>query len=123
MSEAVIKTNLDGVAALGSRVYPLVLPQTVAYPAATYQRISAVRPSAFGVDAGLVEAVIQVDVYGFRQDGYGAFNAVADSVRTALQRRSSGVVQDMYIDAERDAFEDDADLYRKSFDVRTWYRE
>ena len=29
----------------------------------------------------------------------------------------------MYLDGERDDYEDDTELYRKSFDVRFWYRE
>ena len=123
MSEQAIKGYLDGVTALGNRVYPMVLPQNVVYPAATYQRISATRPSAFVRDAGVVEAVIQVDVYASRHMGYGAFDTVAQAVRSAIQRQRGGLVMDTYIDGERDSYEDDTDLYRKSFDVRAWYRE
>ena len=30
---------------------------------------------------------------------------------------------DIFLDAERDDFEDDTELYRKSFDCRVWYTE
>ena len=86
MAEAVIKSQLDTVAALGSRVYPLVLPQNVTYPAAVYQRISAARTSAFGRDSTATEATIQVDVYGELSSGYGSFHALTEAVRAALQR-------------------------------------
>ena len=39
MAEQAIHSQLDAVTALGSRVYPLVLPQKVEYPAVVYQRI------------------------------------------------------------------------------------
>ena len=46
MAEADIYAALStGVPALGSRIYPLKLPQNVAYPAVVYQRISAVADS------------------------------------------------------------------------------
>ena len=109
--------------ALGSRIYPLVLPQNVTYPAVVYQRITATRYSAFSRDTEPAMATIQVDVYGAKATGYGAFSVVTEAVRRALQRQSSGAVIDMYLDAERDDYEDETDLYRKSYDVRAWYRE
>ena len=55
--------------------------------------------------------------------GYGAFDTLAQDVRAVLQRqRVSGAI-DMFLDAERDDYEEDTSLYRKSFDVRVWYRE
>ena len=87
MSEQALYARLNAqVSALGGRIYPLVLPQNVLYPAATYQRITTTRYPAFGSDADAVEPVIQVDVYGHRDDGYGAFVATATAVRSALQR-------------------------------------
>ena len=53
MAEQAIHAQLTGVAALGDRVYPLVLPQNVEYPAATFQRIGATRYSAFRSDASI----------------------------------------------------------------------
>ena len=120
MSEQAIYAQLAAVPALGDRVYALVLPQNVIYPAASYQRISATRYSAFGADASPVEATIQVDLYGQKSAGYGAFNILATAVRQALQR-VRGVSLDMFIDAERDDYEEQ--IYRKTYDVRVWYRE
>ena len=103
-----------------------MLPQDVDYPAAVYQRIAATRPSAFNRDVVPVEAMIQVDVYSRRIVGYDQLNALGESVRTVLQRVSSQgtpPVYDVYIDSERDEYEDDTDLFRKSFDLRIWYEE
>ena len=128
MSEQAIYNRLNSeVTALGGRIYPMVLPQTVGYPAVTFQRISATRYSSFGVDDAPVEAVIQVDVYGRRNVDYGAHLTVADAVRSALQRyrdeSATPPIYDIFIEAERDDYEDETDLFRKSFDVRAWYQE
>ena len=124
MAEADIYDRLNSeVSALGGRIYPLKLPQNVAYPAVVYQRLSTTRHPAFGRDATAVEPVIQVDVYGHQSAGYAAFHTVADAVRSALQRYSGGDILDTYIDAERDDYEENTELFRKSFDIRPWYRE
>lgn len=128
MSERALEDRLNAeVAALGGRIYPLVLPQKVRYPAAVYQRITATRTSAFGRDAGPVEATIQVDVYSPAASGYGALATVAAAVRGALQRwrgpSATPPVLASFIDAERDEYEDATHLLRKSFEVRTWYTE
>ena len=116
-----------GVPALGDRIYPLKLPQNVAHPAVVYQRISAPRLSAFKRDVTAVAATIQVDVYGDEEKGYEAFADVADAVRMALQRYRSKshpfIILDTFIDAERDDYEENTKLFRKSFDIRAWYRE
>ena len=123
MAEQAINAQLSPIPALGGRVYPLKAPQDVLTPYVTFQRITATRYSAFGRDTEPAEATVQVDVYGHQGDGYGAFNAVTEAVRAALQRQSSGSAIDMYLDAERDDYEEDTELYRKSYDVRAWYRE
>ena len=123
MAEKAVFDQLDAIPALGGRVYPLQLPQNVIYPAVVYQRISALRFSAFGRDVTPVEASMQVDLYSEHGKGYAAFEAAAQFVRAALQRQTSGNALAMFLDAERDEYEEDTDLYRKTYDVRVWYRE
>ena len=127
MSEQAVYARLSAITGLGGRVYPMVLPQNVEYPAATFQRITTTRYSGFGRDASAVEATIQVDIYSPLTAGYGALSTLSDSVRGALQRVATPTgtppVYDAFIDAERDDYEDDTELLRKSFDVRVWYEE
>ena len=118
MAEQAIYAQLTGVAALGDRVYPLVLPQNVEYPAATFQRLTATRHYSFGRGPRMVEPTIQVDVYGLAALGQQAFDAVTGTVLSALTE-----IADTFIDAERDDYEDDTELLRKSIDARVWYRE
>ena len=124
MSKAAIYTRVNAVSELTGRVYPRRLPQDVIYPAAVYQRIGPVnRFSQFTADADLVEATIQVDVYGERTMGELVFETMTDKVRRALQRTRGSDADALFIDADRDDYEDDTDLLRRSFDVRVWYRE
>ena len=123
MAEKAVFDQLDAIPALSGRVYPLQLPQNVLYPAVVYQRISGLRTSAFKRDATPVDATIQVDLYAEYEKGYAAFEAVVQSVRAALQRQATGNAIDMFLAAERDEYEEGTDLYRKTYDVRVWYRE
>ena len=123
MAEQAIYAQLSAIPALGNRIYSLTAPQNTATPYVTLQRISATRYSAFGDDVEPVEATIQVDLYALHSAGWTAFDATAQAVRAALQRVSNTDIIDAFIDAERDDYEEDTELYRKSFDVRTWYRE
>ena len=70
-----------------------------------------------------MEATFQVSIYSARAKGPIVFDTVAQAVRAAVQRQKVGVIVDTFIDAERDDYEDKTRLYRKTFDVRAWYRE
>ena len=124
MVEQALYTQIATVAALGSRIYPDKLPQNVVYPAAVYTLTGPEnRFLTFGRDAGPVEATFQVDVYDVAGKGKQAFNVIATATRRALQRHSDAVIIDIFMDTGRDQYEDETDLFRKSYDVRVWYRE
>lgn len=123
MAEQAIYTQLQTVTALGDRIYPLVLPQNVKYPAVTYERLDATRYSSFGDDETLAEATVEVSIYGRRNEGYEAHRSVTEACRAVLQRQAQGNVTDMFLDDEEDDYEDATDLYVKTYDVRVWYTE
>ena len=66
-------------------------------------------------------------MYAAQGKGYEEFNTLVQSVRAVLQRQRTagpnGALSTCFLDSERDDYEDDTKLYRKSFDVRVWYRE
>ena len=93
-----------GVTALvGTRVYPLRLPQGPTYPAIRYQKIDAPRTHLMTWDPGEVHARVQVDSYAKTYDGA---QALAAQVRGALSRwggAAGGVtVEHVFLDDERD---------------------
>ena len=73
---------------LGGRIYPRILPDKVAYPAAVYTRVSAPRTHLMK-GAPLIEATLQIDVYGEAEKGAPAFQSVVDEVESALDRYKS----------------------------------
>lgn len=118
-------TGHAGLSALVStRVYPNVAPQNVTVPFVTYRRVSAVRPSGFGSDVGIVEARFQFDMYATT---YSGARAVAEQVRAAFQRwtNSSGtVVYETRIENELESFDaEPALLHRAVTDIVFHYAE
>ncbi len=136
--ESDLRTYLLGdatVAALvGTRVYPVRLPQGGTFPAITYQRVSQVpvgRPTSG--PPSVVAARVQFDVWSLNRDGvdgYAAARALADAVRQRLDGKTGAlgsgltVVQDVRLDAERDTgYDETGELYRISLDFTAWYPE
>lgn len=120
-------STFAGLAALvGTRIYPGVAPQNTALPFVTYRRVSAVRPGLFGVDAGIVNARMQLDAFA---ETYAAMRAVVDQVRAGLQRWSDPTaavpVIDCFIANETDLFEPDPvpPLHHGVLDAMIHYRE
>lgn len=125
--ETVIYSRLTGYAGLSAlvstRVYPSILPQSVTYPAVSFFRVSSERPHAMGVDAGVVIAMYQFDVWA---STYTAARQVAKQLILALQRwrTSTGVtVQDAFIEGETEFYEKDILLHHIAVDVTVFYRE
>lgn len=126
--EETLYTRLSGYAGLtalvSTRIYPNQKAQDVALPAVSYRRVSSNRYSAMGIDAEVVKARFQVDVWA---STYDSASAVRDQVRGALQRwRNSGTgstVQDTFIISETDLFEDDTKQHHIAIDVEINYIE
>ncbi len=105
-------TNDAGLAALiGTRLYPLALPENATYPAATYSVISEV-PHASG---RCMETRVQVDLYdaGAAQDAaYDTVLAMRDALVTLIHSkgnwRHAGGPQ---------FYEDDAMLWHQVVDI------
>jgi hypothetical protein len=78
-----------GVAALiGSRLYPLKLPQSPVYPASVYQRISGPRDHDHGGSTGKAEVRIQVTHWA---TSYSGVKQVAEAFRAALDGYSGAM--------------------------------
>ena len=114
--ETVIVTRLlayEGLAALvGTRVYPLLLPQSPTLPAVTYQRIDAPREERFGGDP-VAYPRFQIDSWA---KTYAGAKAVATQVRGALQlwrtTATDPQIMDSDIESDEDLYEPDTGLYR-----------
>lgn len=124
---AELKAHAGLAALIGTRIYPLKLPQSATFPAVTYQRISGPRVSCMGGDS-LAHPRFQFDCWA---TGYLDALDVAAQVRAALQRTSgtigsgsntaSGVA--IYLINEIDDYEPDTEYYRVTLDFIVWHEE
>lgn len=130
-----LKAHAGTYALVGSRIFPLRLPQGIGseslpYPAVRYQIIGAPRTHVMGQDTGEVHARVQVDCYA---EKYRDAHLVSAQVRAALSRwggTAGGVnVEHIFLDDERDMdeptheFEGEKGLYRVMLDFIVHYAE
>lgn len=90
-----MRTRLLNVSAvttlIGTRIYPLTLPQGVTLPAVRYQRISGNSDEYVGGTTGAASARLQFDIFA---DTYASGEAVREAIRQAIDQyrgTSSGV--------------------------------
>lgn len=118
----------SGVTAVGSRVYPMVIPQNAALPCITYQRISTPRQYVMGSSDVVTNARMQIDCWG---SSYSSAKTVAESVLTALNQQMGDLgtgakkftVLVSLADSESDGYEPDTGRYRVRIDFRIMYEE
>lgn len=109
---------------ISTRLYPGVLPQNPILPAMTYQWISGPRFHSTDGPSGLSNPRIQFDCWA-------STYLEAETVFTALRKRLDGYqgmagssrIQAAFLESERDEYEDEARLYRRSADFFVWYEE
>jgi hypothetical protein len=118
MIEEVLFTRLSahgGLTALvGTRIYPVIMPQGATKPAVTYQLISGIRESAMVADPGLVTSRYQFTAWA--TTNLVARNVIKQ-VRLALERYSSGIMANAFIETEYDVFDEEAILHGRGLDV------
>ncbi len=109
---------------VGTRVYPVVLPQDPVYPAVRYQQTAGERTQAMGSNTGLVNTTVQIDSYS---ESYEEAREVAEEVRAALQRFQGTVagveIESVFVNGPLDVFEDQIKKFRVQQDFTVWHRE
>ncbi len=94
---------------IGTRVYPLMMPQGFTLPAVTYQRVSSDREyDLTDGPVGWCWARFQLDCYA---DSFSGVRELAEAVRQALDW-NNGIT----IEGERDLFEENTEVYRVTQD-------
>ncbi|OGR95738.1 MAG: hypothetical protein A2V88_15970 [Elusimicrobia bacterium RBG_16_66_12] len=104
---AVLRASPAVSAIVGTRIWPLILPQSPALPAITYQRISLVSPVTLDSAIGPERIRLQVDCWALTWD---AVRDLAHAVKATLHG-FSGIVagqqplNGVFLDSEADLFE------------------
>lgn len=121
-----LSTQAGVTALVGTRIYPLVLPQNVAYPAIRYQRISTPRVYSKSGPSGDSRPRLQIDCWALT---YGDAKRLADAVETAMKgfagTHNGHRVASVVCDDEQDGYEPDPapPVYRRTLDFLIWYEE
>lgn len=109
MEEAIRSRLLGGAAVaslVGTRMYPLVVPQAVDLPAIAYYRVSSFPIMAHDGAVGLTQARLQLTLVG---RGYTEAKELADAVRARLNG-FRGVSEGVTLDAVTLTDEADEDM-------------
>lgn len=117
--------------ATAGRVYPVRAPQAPELPFLVVTQIAATRVEHQpGTPAGLLEAVVQVDIFDEDTEsasGVDDARALAALVRQALDGYqgtvSPYVIQGILIDGEFEQWEEAVELYRVVQTYRVWLEE
>lgn len=99
----------------GNRVYALVLPQDIAYPAISYQRISNGPVNSLDGHSGLDYVRIQVDAWSTK---YWEAKLLAEEIRACMLAADFKARADI----DSDEFEVESKLYRVSSDFLLWQK-
>lgn len=118
IEECLVSLINGGIAALGSRVYPLRIPQNPTYPALAYQRISTPRIMSHDGASKLAMPRIQLTLWA---STYSSLKAVSEALRGLLigYRGTVGgvVIQGIFFDSERDEFDTTTQIFQRFIDL------
>ena len=113
-----LSNDADVSPLVGSRVYPMKLPQGWTLPAITYQRISGERAHCLGGPSGRARPRFQIDCWA---EDYDGAKDLSDKVRKCLDGFKGDIntesnVGGISLDGDRDIYEEEIDIPRISMD-------
>lgn len=100
----------------GSRIYPVLLPQgaAAAFPAVTYQRVSADRVYSLSGYSTLENVRMQIDCWAT------SFETVKDLGDKMRQTVDTATAFASNLLSDQDLYEDEVGVYRVSMDFSLW---
>jgi hypothetical protein len=119
-----VLSGTAGLTALvGTRIYPIVAPESPVYPLVTFAEIAHDKVKTSGGTSGnMNEALYQFSCWA---DTYASARAVANQVITALEDYSgtydSTTIQFSYYDSENEMFEPTTKKFNIPIDFTIWY--
>lgn len=110
---ALLRASAAVAAIVGTRIWPVRMPDNATLPGVVYQRVSTVESPDLGARS-LRESRFQLDCWA---DRFGDTVTTAAAVIAALDYKSAASIDRILIDSARDLYDDAAMLYRRSVDV------
>lgn len=126
---SILANDADVAALVGTRIYPMFVPQGASMPAITYQRIVGVRDHVLDGTTEMAEAVYQINCWS---DEYSETRDLADAVRGALDDYEGTVggvvIQNIHLEDEDDLSDripgvDVLNRHAKRLDFTVWFNE
>jgi hypothetical protein len=112
---AVLLASPAVAALVGTRVYPMTLPQAPTLPAVTFQRISTVPDHLLDAESWRVPCRVSLSLWASSFDG---MRALADAVTTALRGYSGNGLRLVRLLNMTDDYEPETKLFRVIADFR-----
>ena len=114
-----LSTSVLITAHTSNRIYPVLLPQgtVAAFPAVTYQRITADRVYSLSGYSTLENAKMQIDCWAT------SFETVKDLGNKMRQVVDGATAFASNLISDQDLYEDEVNVYRVSQDYSFWNRE
>lgn len=114
-------TDDAGVAAaVGGRVYPVVLPQNPALPAIVYQEVRGSAKAAAGGDTGMRESRILISYYAA---SFSAIKVGKMLLTAALSGASAEGVSRIEVDGIRDDYDPETGWFRQLLEIMVFWTE
>lgn len=122
---AVMGGNAAVAALVGTRIYPVALPQNATLPALVYQELNTVFRLRADGDSGQRESRFQVSVWaeGSATTGYAQIKAGRAALVGALQGYAGGSVDRVSVEGAGDDFDPETGWFREAVTVLVHWRE
>ena len=115
---ATLKGNAPLAALVGTRIFPLIVPQGTDFPCISYQRISGMPANTLSGHSGLEEIDLQIDVWA---KTYAEAKEIAKAVRAAMP--ATGTPFSAHLRTDEDLPGDDGTYFRVSMEYTVWFLE
>jgi hypothetical protein len=116
-----LSTDINVLAILGERIYPVILPQNPILPAAQYVIMDAAPTINLSAKAGLYRYEMQIDIFARK---YSEVVNAENIVRKSLQSYSNietGSIQAIHHLMSSDDFEKEISDYKKIMRFSIWH--
>lgn len=115
-----------GLASLvGTRIFPIVAPQSTAMPCVVFIKVSNDRKYSHGGFSGLSETRFQLSCYAEKYETDGATVgalAIAAQVTAAMEAWPGAAgIQAVFADSERHIYEEETGIYHIPLDFIVWH--
>jgi len=119
-----LSTNADVSALIGTRVFPLRMPERSTFPAIAYTRISGAREASHSGTSNLANSRVQISCW---DRNYLTAKQVAQAVVKAMHAYSGAMgsitVYAAFCEDETDSQDEGTNLHRVIVDFSIWHKE